>query len=265
MISYKNILKPPLGTLINKSHPLSHGLIFWPFNERGGDVVKNVGSGGAMYDGAFQNSPTWVDSDIGYGVQMEDAGDRYVLVPHHPSLNPSGDVTLGASFSTTDQGSYVGIIGKWKAGTYYCINFYSAQDNLRFVITDSSYVVETGRNRRDGNVHQVIGVRKGDYGYLYVDGELTAEGSLDASAITNDNDFAIGSFGPATSYILDGTIHYGFVYPNRALSYIEVMQWYRNPFCVLREPYERTILSYPTEAGATIPVFVHHYKQAGGL
>ena len=66
------ILKPPLGTQLNYSHPLSQGLVgYWLMNEGSGNQLNDLSLNGN--DLAFYNTPQWVTGESGRAIELVQA------------------------------------------------------------------------------------------------------------------------------------------------------------------------------------------------
>jgi hypothetical protein len=91
--------------------PLAGLVAWWP----GDGDAKDIYGG---HNGAFKGSATFAAGEVGqaFDFSFDDDADvvDYVQVPHSPSLNPPGDLTLDAwVFVLDDQANDATIIGKW--------------------------------------------------------------------------------------------------------------------------------------------------------
>jgi len=70
----------PQNPVVNRSHPLARGLVgAWAFQDGGGSVLRDISGNG--HDGTIVNSPAWVSTAHGGGLQFVKASTTYVTFP----------------------------------------------------------------------------------------------------------------------------------------------------------------------------------------
>jgi len=86
--------KPPLGAMIDWSHPLAAGLVgAWVFSEGTGTTVGDLAR---VYgaDGALTNGPTWTIGPNGAGLSVASASSQYVACGSIPSLSGASSASI---------------------------------------------------------------------------------------------------------------------------------------------------------------------------
>jgi hypothetical protein len=79
--------KPPVGALLNRSHPLAQGLVArWLFNEQGGTRLNDISGRGKH--GTLTNGPVWNNQAL-----LFDGANDYVSLP---SVAPGSVFTISA-------------------------------------------------------------------------------------------------------------------------------------------------------------------------
>jgi len=224
------ILKPPRGTQLNLTHPLSRGLVgCWLMNEGCGGTIfdsSRNGNTGTLATGTA--APTWVPGPRGTCLSF-DGGD-YINCGSPILCSPITFVVwINPSIIT---GNYISIAYGPDASSYIQVwNYY-----IRFSINNSlltTYPI-TAANVR----YSVIGTYDKSLGSsnmkLYVDGILRDK--KDSTTEINTGSLTIGAYKYSGSYIFgfNGLIDTLLIY-NRALSAAEIAQLYQKPFCMFEE------------------------------
>ena len=261
-MDYRRLLKPHLGTPLNKGHRLSKGLAgLWLMNEGAGTSAKDCSGHGNDVNFAIA-SPTWTVGRMGPGVVCSDTTNQYLVGTDFSSLDFVGDFTLVSWFESVDAGTS-GFIFKGGNATGYALML--GAGNLRIYANNT--FVATAADWNDGNLHMAVGVRQGTVGTLYIDGKYENSGALDGGDTTNTVAFAIGRWTTA-SYVLDGNIYYTACY-NRALTPQEIAELYANPYAMFERDKvwggeaagaEATAAYSPASVVLTVPSITATYE-----
>lgn len=111
--------KPPFGAGVDKSSPLSQGLVsLWLFNELGGLKVFDIAgtNHGTMTNMANPSTSTSGRGFSKFGPCMVyDGSNDSVIVTHSSTLAITGDMTISAWVYIRDYGFYSGIVSKVKS------------------------------------------------------------------------------------------------------------------------------------------------------
>jgi len=236
-------LKPTRGIRLNKSHPISRGLVgCWLFNEGSGYKVSDLSGNG--HTGTLQANTHSTPGKFGSGLSFDGTGD-YADCGTGNSLNMgSGDLSILAWFKTSDMTRTV-IAGKggiFTNGKRYFLGGDDDVNNKIYIVIDddsgSSKRTESTFTYNDGNWHQAVGVRDGNNLRLYIDGvedanspvDITGYGNIDStrpctiSSMYNENT-------SAQDWFFSGIIDHIMIW-NRSLSSSEIALLYREPFCM---------------------------------
>jgi hypothetical protein len=98
--------KPPAGTIIDRTHPLSRGLVgCWLFNEGSGQLINNLCTTG---NGTFVGKPTWRDDSIYYN---SSGNTNYVsMISVSRQVAPCSVVLRAIKFSDASFAGYVSLM-----------------------------------------------------------------------------------------------------------------------------------------------------------
>ncbi|MFH1718260.1 MAG: LamG domain-containing protein [Planctomycetota bacterium] len=187
----------------------------WKFD---GDASDSSGLGN---HGTLAGDPEFVDGLLGQAVFLD--GDDYVTMDGVADDVPSNDVTMSAWVKTTDAGDWFSVND---AGGGNVALF--ATDNQRAAMYDGGYEGHSTTIVTDGEWHMLTYVRRGNKGYIYVDGVL--ENNHDAGFNLSPNDrWSIGQEwdGENPSDFLIGTVDETRVYAG-GLTDAEVMDVFNN-------------------------------------
>ena len=115
--------KPPPGTQIDWTHPLTRGLVgCWPMNEGCGTIVHNMAPSRKVNHGAIVNGATWVPSRGGGGISTVTGSSHYIECGNIAELSGAGQATLfivAANLNTFQGGQLTsstanfGFVAKW--------------------------------------------------------------------------------------------------------------------------------------------------------
>jgi len=237
-------LKPTRGICLNRSHPLSRGLVgLWLFNEGSGNKVFDLS--GNNQSGTLQADAHFDIGKFGSLIGFDGTGDYISVVTNNDIGN--GSYTVVARVQTgADVTSQTRIIlGKRNTANKYPfqleINEYvvgkTQLDNSRWDGGAGFESCLSGTDCIANTDYWVAGTWDGTNLKVYVDGIL--KNTVDASALgdssTTDN-YSIGAREKSGSELYwDGKIYYVYLY-NRALSASEVALLHREPFCMFKDP-----------------------------
>jgi hypothetical protein len=233
MIWQPKLIKPPLGTTLNKSDPINKGLLGrWLFNEGVGTTAHNLIFGGN--NGTI--AATWGSGKFGScltGTGTQDYGlPRYVyglsqITAAAWMYIPANSVSGNVYFNCSGPG-------------YDVFQLYTnTTEDVGFNVYDAAtHTIRTAK-WTDGFLnrpgwHFVCGTMDGVNIKIYVDGVLRGTtawpGGLIDSPSQGYPDIYMQSYGTATEIIDMPTLW------NRALSESEVQRLYRNPMAGLGRP-----------------------------
>jgi hypothetical protein len=235
------LLKPARATLLNKSHPLTRGLVgCWLFNESTGGRVFDLS--GYRNDGTLQADAHFASGRSGSALSFDGNGD-YVNCGTSNILN------------LYDKFTFVSWIYLKSSTTRNC--FYSRVATLwiRNVIGTTRLGIEQAQspwnhvslNAADALslntwYHVVITHDSNDLTKIYVNSILKKEGILNFLSDTSSTAY-IGSYG-GYSHWFDGLIDGGMIF-NCVLSVAEIMWLHREPFCMFRHETNSAVLFIP--------------------
>jgi hypothetical protein len=253
-LPFSQLQKPPLGSQLNRSHPLSRGLVgCWLLNEGGGTKIFDLSGNGTH--GTFNGNVAFNLSPKGTQVYFDGAGD-YV---------DCGDVSIldgikSASF-------VIGIVPVAALDKAIVSKMGAAGDRSFQVFQDSATNTEfcgdvwDGATRlflRSSGAALVSGVpavvsfvwQGLNSGQLYKDGVLLANSTVVGTSpvsITNSSvTLQFGKDAGSADGYYTGGINYVFIY-NRALSSQEVALLYASPYEMFEEelPLELLYVASP--------------------
>lgn len=239
-ISYNLLLKPPLGTPINKAHPLgpNGGLVgCWLFNEGGGSTVFDL-SGNVASLTTFVGNVGWRIGKYGMGLDFPGV-TNYVAGPQPPQLVDGGDITIVVHFNS-DQGLSIDqFIVKFGC----CGILIDSPTGLRwYPDTGGGSPATIACTITAGVDYHVAVTHTGTNSNLYLDAvniQSVSSVALDPTDATYKTHF--GSLTTTGTWDFDGILNYVMVW-DRVLSSSEIAQLYQKPFCMFKDPTEIAIL-----------------------
>lgn len=238
--------KPPIGSTINWSHPLSKGLVgCWLMNEGVGNIVKDI----ARENNGILINTLWVSSQK-YISTYYNNSSSYISCGNSLTLQLTNTVTIGcyvnlttlSTGSSPDWTDYIVSKGNDStAGVYALQHTGSASGRRNFSFMRSStagtrYWANTPSNYNfTGIFYFVVGVDNGKVLKIYINGIFMGENTsvFTRQANTSDN-FEIGR-SSGNTYYSNAKITNVIVY-NRALSPQEIQQLYQEPYCFINPP-----------------------------
>jgi len=242
----KYFTKPPIGTPLNKAHPLNRGLVgYWSFGEGAGGKTQDLSGNGnhGTLTGIVQGETSgWAGGKFGRALNFDGVND-YVDVGAFDVIDNASQATLsfwGYRSSTSKTIS----VAKYGGSTAWFELALRNDGAIVFIAANSDV---TYKYQNDiNNTHNTIGWH---YYTMVFDGSLSgnariagyidgvALGSLATngvlpSTLASTGNLAIGLVG--NSVFSEGSIDEVRIY-NRALSADEVRQLYTDPFCMFEQ------------------------------
>ncbi|MCM8827268.1 MAG: LamG domain-containing protein, partial [Candidatus Omnitrophica bacterium] len=185
---------------------------YWSFDEGEGSIVYDLSGNG--FNGSIIGNPHWVE---GVSVKALDFdGFTYVDIGSNLRLG-SSPFTIVLWYKGTQNSAYVGLAGAtvgWQVG-YTMENHYG---KVQSWVNDDKDLSNAEIN--DGIWHQLVMVRDGSQGSIYIDGILDSSFETSSGSVNSDYNFWIGGWGNPRYIPLrltQGVIDEVRVY-NRALS-----------------------------------------------
>ena len=260
--------QPPVGSVLNASHPQSHGCVgAWTFNEGGGPSVRDAS--GNRNTGTLTNGPVWGQAPL-YGTAISfDGTDDYVDVGNNASLTFDGTLKFSLCFwakGSSSQTSGAGVIAKGNGGggEQYVIDV--ASNLYRFYTRDSGGGVGSNISAAVGpnnTLQFVVGTfdNSRNLVVLYVNGISAATGTTGGSLQATTHITSVGarqSAGAGYDLAYLGFINNVRIY-NRALLHQEVQALYAYPYIDYLLPRRRNIVQQA--AGASIVPILQSYAR----
>jgi len=195
------------------------------FDENTGSVAED--ETGYGNDGTLINGPVWTSGKSNSALEFDGVND-YVNCGNDNSLKFGENASVTLSFwmkpaeALDSSSSRKDIVGK--ANDYWM--FYGASaGKLTWYAGTGKYVGYTTDFSAD-TWHYVVGVRNSsNYGWLYVDGELKAEGDLSGATYYHSYNFWIGNCAGVYSKYFNGSIDEVAIY-SKALTADEILGHY---------------------------------------
>ena len=248
--------KPPRGSRLNPSHPLSRGLSEgWLVNEGTGPVygLKHPGWCSKMEGGYWQGNN--LHSAAGGGNAITWGGDEYTAVP---CLSLAVGAKIHAMDSTFNMEQLVLITGQDTPGISYIYD----RDSSSYVLAgnwgEKAYAITFSSSTPDllGQYLQIVLVYgPGGYPFLYVNGEIPSDMVSDSTGPFSPPTISLHKLVllgfPSANLISQGhkELYYCYMW-DRSLTEAEVKMLWRDPYCMVRRQ--------PTDIGA------FEYVQGGG-
>jgi hypothetical protein len=235
------LLKPARATLLNKSHPLTRGLVgCWLFNESTGGRVFDLS--GYRNDGTLQADAHFAPGRSGSALSFDGNGD-YVNCGTSNILNLYDKFTFVSwiylKSSTTRNCFYSRVATLWIRNVTGTTRFgiEQAQSPWNHVSLNAADALSLNTW-----YHVVITHDSNDLTKIYVNSILKKEGILNFLSDTSSTAY-IGSYG-GYSHWFDGLIDGGMIF-NCVLSVAEIMWLHREPFCMFRHETNSAVLFIP--------------------
>lgn len=251
-------IKPPPGSVVNWSHRLAQGLIFFSIiNEGSGTQTLDVAGG---LKGTFSaTAPTWQGGY--FGTELNFNGNSRVEFGNPSAFVGLKAITVEGRFSAgaSQGGGFGTVVSKDDGNTQrqFDIDIDSGSHRLRWYINGSgSGLVGNGSISPNGVADmQAVGTwsADGELMNLYINGLLndSSSGSAPTMNSTSTANVAVGCRSGGNSP-LTGTVKWARVW-NRVLAPDEVKDLFENPFSMMRGPEAANVLKYgPRALTATV-------------
>ena len=227
-------LKPTRGICLNRSHPLSRGLVgLWLFNEGSGGQVFDLSGNGYYCD---LSNVTWGARDFGNGL-IFDGTSSYGELSSADLSTYDSNWTILFSVNPTDKALDSRIYTAYNVDqthSKYGIMIESDDDQWGFFYRNSTLTykeVDVGINVAFGSRQDVALSYDGTSYRFYLNGILKNT-TIDTLDPRDGGKPSVGCLNPASpSGFFKGTINFGLLI-NRALSASEIALLYREPFCM---------------------------------
>jgi hypothetical protein len=239
--------KPTRGATVDRSHPLSRGLITaLLFNEGTGNTVYDAtGSGGDVTGVA---SPTWAAGRDGHtGSISAQLGQYYsnTTLPF-PSSNLT-IVTIARVTTTNNNSSIIGQpVADTQGGTGYFNLYYTYGGTIYWRFGSSPDITYTPPTSFFGTWHHAAFTSSPTANGLYMDGVLKTSGGGGSRTVGNPG-FTLGSW---SGYLFGGQISQTLIY-NRVLSAAEIAWLNEENYAFMTPPTVRRFYSLPS--GVVVP------------
>ena len=250
MIPYNPLLKPPLGTPINKARARQLGLVYYGLmNEGSGGKVLDLS--GNSYDLTAGGGPTWVPGKFGPATHYVAASNQYFYRDCIPITSLPYTVFCWVKAGENNPAAdryffYYGPSGS--TSIWFSLNFNTSGQITAWDRTTNALATTTV-DYADNNWHFVVAIIRayatGTTIDLYVDGTFDVShyaGGAGVPDMSTYNRIALGMLrddSPSAGFT--GDISSAGMY-NRALSASEIAQLYWNPFWLLKDSNEDAIL-----------------------
>lgn len=231
------VSQPPLGKPLNKSHPLSKGLVgCYLLNEGGGKVAKDSTQLNTIGDGSLGAGAVFAVKQKGQCASLSGTTSRIDLGAA-PSLVGTA-LTTNCTFSAWINTSTItigerSIMSTANNGTAFDINRTAAKLN---VIWNNVNILTSTASLVIGTWYHVAMIRQGATGSwgssIYINGVLDSSVSAVATnPATSASNASIGSL--STAFLFNGFIN-NVMWYNRALSQTEIQQLYISPYSMFK-------------------------------
>lgn len=251
--------KPPVGSQLNFSHPLSQKLAgLWLFNEAGGSLVNETVNKNVYTKHASMN---W-QSNLGGTTLRTPGGSNVVIALGYPNfLQPTKPFTVTAIASRS--GNFVGNDGLFSSrtgvsGALGWLLYGKVTTNKAQFIAAGATAVSDAALPLSRLVH-MVGLWDGTNVLLYINGKLqTTTGSGVEQTYGGGTVYGaqIGQYGGYECWL--GDINLLSIY-HRALTTAEIKSLYEAPYQMLKGPVSKRIIPFsgggvtpPTVTGAAI-------------
>lgn len=248
-------IQPPLGTPLNRSHPLSLGLIHcWLMNEGGG--IRAYDSAFSNTNGTLVNGPVFQKTAKGNSLFFDGSTDYVGTFSR--SISPVGSRTLSAWIRPADT-TRRGIIGTRPSvastGFAFSINLTTAGNLTYFHTGGTVFTVAAGVTTNTWQHVAVTLDRTSAVAKMYYNGNLigtqTSFSSESSSAfngiIGNENDAGTGKY-------FSGLMNNVMVY-NRALLETEIRRLYLAPYSMFYGQQSGASFDVPAAVAAVYRFF----------
>lgn len=237
-------IKPPVGSVVDWGDPISAGLVgCWLFNEGGGTIVNNIGTGGLRNTGTFSTANAILDTTWTTG--------KYGKSLNHTSAHTQNGILLRSGIVTGTTFTYVGwaYVTAVTGGLYN--NLFTSTSSSGLWITNGKMTFFYGADHLNSTATTAntwtmfaVTVQGGNVTFYFngkADGTATGAPSFTADGMLCDSS--------AAEQLVGGMSHCRFY--NRALQAGEIQRLYLEPFAGII-PNRRRIVGGPSAGGGSI-------------
>lgn len=246
--------KPPLGTRINRSHPIANGLIAsWLMNEGGGPNVYD--SAGAYHNKGVLSSiggaalPTWNVGLLGKTILHNRTSytvGSFINCGANTSLNPNNAISISCWCFGTAMGSDYQMLVTRSVGDgtgAYELRVDDSTAKVNWGLSKPTLATLVGNAALASNVwNHIVATYDGASMKIYVNGKLDNSNSSSGTIASTNEQTCIGlrsltATGGQFPFV--GKIDNVQIW-NRALSYSEVNRLFVEPFCFMEQAQRRS-------------------------
>jgi len=237
-------LKPTRGICLNRSHPLSRGLVgLWLFNEGSGRRVFDLSGNGNT--GTFVGDTAWVAGKFGSATSYDGTGD-YINAGNKPTLNLPNSLSFIAWIYPKDlTGSHFLIERRTGSGLDLAYAIYTNGDKFEVFRYDGSAYTITSTTALNLNQWNFVAFSTDTVSYL-MQINRTQEGAVYTNkgntSPTGSTYIGRSTAGSPNERYFNGLLDNMMLY-NRALSASGIAQLYREPFCMFEEAMRPKLIS----------------------
>jgi hypothetical protein len=240
------IYLPPTSTPLNKSHPLSNGLVFCaPLTETGGKLAyDHIRSRYGTLDNSTSINYSMASGSIIRNIVTAAGGSNARInwtTTGVPFTTSQLTYTVScwirtSSIATSSWFFQIGNASGAQTSMFRIVN--SNPGSLTFRIYDGTNVAAPGTTIVANTWYHIVGVRDGNTVTLYVNGVLTttaasSPGSFSAAGFTATQYLTVGGSADNSGNNFTGNVSAPMIW-NRVLSGTEIRQLYSNPFCMFK-------------------------------
>ena len=224
-------VKPPLGTQLDRSHPLGNPVAAYFMLEGGGSKIYDLSGNGNT--GSFVGNTAWVPGKFGSCLSFDGVGD-YIASAATPTLKIV-EGTLSVWAKTSVPGLYLLTVGSGGNRVFITMTGGGAIRGQALIGWSTIFQINTPTGAlHDGKWHHSVLTWNSSEAVFYVDGRREISESGDERWNNTANVAAqIGADGSGTTN-WNGSIDNVMIF-NRALTASEIVQLYREPFCMFQQ------------------------------
>ena len=243
-------MKPPLGSRINREHPLANGLVAcWLMNEGGGTVINDLTNNRIT----GTTNAVWRPGKLGCALDCVAANSNSIYCAASQNILPNGWGPFSlicwmtpANINTTNNWLF-GLGDKNISSSYSNGVIQSAGDDYRYNLSSFGNIGTWTTWGKGGLTCFSFVFESTTSRKLYMNGILWLTDTDSVTPEGNPNKLAVANVGGSGSLYTNTVPEMCFLY-NRALTASEIKQLYISPFSMLQPIVRR---GYYVEAGVT--------------
>ena len=238
----KYFTQPPIGSQLELSHSLNHGLVcYLPCHEKSGVIAQDLSiykNRGIFYNVVPSSTSGWTGGKFGSSISFDGTND-YVEAIHSSSLSLTSKGTLAAWINIRNIITFCQIIGKRSAGSAaglsYIIDLSSSGDKIRGLISNGSTIniITSSTAMLTNKWYFIVFTWNGSSLNVFLNGikDATSVSQTVNAQVNSGHQLGIGIAADSSPLYFNGLMSELRVY-NRALSEVEISQLYYDPFCM---------------------------------